>query len=373
MAVEPDQTRVEAEAAVRERLRAARQVVIKIGSKSLVGDAWERLAVDVAAARGSARRSVVIVSSGAIALGVEKLGLKSRPKEMAWLQAAAAAGQSVLMQRYEDAFGKLGIPVAQVLLTHADLANRVRTNNARNALAALLEVGAVPIINENDAVAVDEIKFGDNDQLASMVTPLCGADALLLLSDVEGLLDRDGRRVPFVRSVAHEARPLAGASTSGVGTGGMVSKVEAARRATLAGADVVIAAAREKAVVTRILAGEDVGTVFASVPQRLSARKHWIAYTLRPRGTIIVDTGAADAVLGQSKSLLTVGVLGVRGAFLPGDAVSVVGADGAELARGLVRLSSGDAARLAGRRHEDEEGREDIMVHRDDLVVIPAD
>src|SRR5690348_1432948 len=161
----------------RARLSRARRIVVKIGSKSLSGDAWDRLAAEVAQVRSAAsaplKRSVVLVSSGAIALGVEKLGLKARPKEMAWLQAAAAAGQSVLMQRYEDAFGKQGLPVAQVLLTHADLADRTRTNNARDAIAALLEAGAIPIINENDAVAVDEIKFGDNDQLAAMVTPLC--------------------------------------------------------------------------------------------------------------------------------------------------------------------------------------------------------
>src|SRR6185369_12404360 len=191
------------------------------------------------------------------------------------------------------------------------------------------------------AVAVEEIKFGDNDQLAAMVTPLCDADLLLLLSDVEGLLDADGRRVPFVRSVAREARPLAGASTSGVGTGGMASKVEAARRATLAGADVVIAAARDPGVVARVLAGEDVGTVFAAVPQRLSARKHWIAYTLRPRGAVLVDRGAAKAICTKNPSVLAIGVLGVRGTFLPGDAVSIVDPEGIEIARGLARLSAG--------------------------------
>jgi glutamate 5-kinase len=358
---------------VRARLGRARRIVVKIGSKSLSGDAWDRLAAEVAAVREGSRRSVVLVSSGAIALGVQKLGLKARPKEMAWLQAAAAAGQSVLMQRYEDAFGKLGLAVAQVLLTHADLADRARTNNARNALAALLEVGAVPIINENDAVAVDEIKFGDNDQLASMVTPLCEADLLLLLSDVEGLLDEQGRRVPFVRNVAREARPLAGASTSGVGTGGMASKVEAARRATLAGADVVIAAAREPSVVAKVLAGDDVGTVFAAVSQRLSARKHWIAYTLRPRGALLVDRGAAEALSTHGRSLLSVGVLGVRGTFLPGDAVSILDPTGAEIARGLARLSATDAASLAGRRREDDEETDEVMVHRDDLVVLPAE
>ncbi|HVY47783.1 MAG TPA: glutamate 5-kinase, partial [Minicystis sp.] len=346
-------------ARIRAGLGRARRVVVKIGSKSLAGDAWRRLAEDVASARDGGR-GVVIVSSGAIALGVEKLGLPARPKEIAWLQAAAAAGQSVLMQRYEDAFGALGMKVAQVLLTHADLADRARTNNARCALAALLEAGAVPIINENDAVAVEEIKFGDNDQLASMVAPLVDAELLLLLSDVEGLLDHDKRRVPFVQNVAREARPLAGGSTSGVGTGGMTSKVEAARRATFAGAHVVIAAAREPGIVARVLAGEDVGTLFAAVPNRLSARKHWIAYTLRPRGAVVVDRGAAEAVASNQKSVLAVGVVGVRGAFAPGDAVMVVDADGDEIARGLARLSAPDAARLAGRKRDDD--AEDVVV-----------
>ncbi|WP_438006548.1 glutamate 5-kinase [Sorangium sp. So ce321] len=355
----------------RAALKRCRRVIVKIGSKSLSGDAWDRLAAEVAALRGRSGRSLVIVSSGAIALGVAKLGLKARPKDMAWLQAAAAAGQSVLMQRYEEAFGKVGLLVAQVLLTHADLADRTRTNNARNALAALLEAGAIPIINENDAVAVEEIKFGDNDQLAAMVTPLCEADLLILLSDVEGLLDGDGRRVPFVRSVAREARHLAGASTSGVGTGGMASKVEAARRATLAGSHVVIAAAREPGIITRIVAGEDVGTLFAAVPQRLSARKHWIAYTLRPRGAILVDRGAAEAIGSKNRSILAVGVLGVRGTFLPGDAVAVVDPEGTEIARGLARMSAGDAARIA-RKKRDEAG-EDVVVHRDDLVVLPSE
>ncbi|WP_437675217.1 glutamate 5-kinase [Sorangium sp. So ce131] len=361
----------DAEPAARAALKRCRRVIVKIGSKSLSGDAWDRLAAEVAALRGRSGRSLVIVSSGAIALGVAKLGLKSRPKDMAWLQAAAAAGQSVLMQRYEEAFGKVGLLVAQVLLTHADLADRTRTNNARNALAALLEAGAVPIINENDAVAVEEIKFGDNDQLAAMVTPLCEADLLILLSDVEGLLDGDGRRVPVVRSVAREARHLAGGSTSGVGTGGMASKVEAARRATLAGSHVVIAGAREPNIVTRILSGEDVGTLFTAVPQRLSARKHWIAYTLRPRGAILVDRGAAEAISAKNRSILAVGVLGVRGTFLPGDAVAVVDPEGTEIARGLARMSASDAARIARKKRDD--AGEDVVIHRDDLVVLPSE
>jgi glutamate 5-kinase len=371
----PEGDAVAAALAARGALRKTRRAIIKIGSKSITGDAWDRLAGEVAAFRSSgsrgAARSVVIVSSGAIAHGVQKLGLKSRPKDMAWLQAAAAAGQSSLMQRYESAFEKVGIPVAQVLLTHADLADRARTNNARSALAALLEAGAVPIINENDVVAVDEIRFGDNDQLASMVTPLVEADLLLLLSDVEGLLDEHGQRVPLVRSVARDARHLAGASTSGVGTGGMSSKVEAARRATLAGANVVIAHAREPNVLGRVVAGEDLGTFFPAVPQRLSARKHWIAYTLRPRGVLLVDRGAAEAICSKNRTLLAIGVLGVRGTFQPGDAVSIVDPEGTEIARGLSRLSAGDAARVA--RQKREEAGDDVVVHKDDLVVLPVE
>jgi glutamate 5-kinase len=358
----------------RTALAKVRRAIVKIGSKSLTGDAWDRLAQDVAAFRSSGHRgarSIVIVSSGAIASGIQKLGLKSRPKDIARLQAAAAAGQSILMRRYEVAFDKLGIPVAQILLTHADLADRTRTNNARNAFAALLDVGCVPIVNENDAVAVEEIKFGDNDQLASMVTPLVEADLLLLLSDVEGLLDETGKRVPVVHNIAKEAKHLAGGSTSGVGTGGMSSKVEAARRATLAGAHVVIANAKEPGILGRVISGEDVGTFFPAVHQRLNARKHWIAFTLRPRGVILLDRGAADAISAKNRSILAVGVLGVRGSFQPGDAVSIVDPDGREIARGLCRLSQTDAARLAGQKRDDD--GEDVVVHRDDLVVLPSE
>jgi glutamate 5-kinase len=359
----------------RNVLSKVRRAIVKIGSKSLTGDAWDRLAQDVAAFCSSGQRgtrSVVIVSSGAIASGIQKLGLKSRPKDIARLQAAAAAGQSVLMRRYEVAFDKLGLPVAQILLTHADLADRTRTNNARNAFAALLDAGCIPIVNENDAVAVEEIKFGDNDQLASMVTPLVEADLLLLLSDVEGLLDQTGTRVPVVQNIAREARHLAGGSTSGVGTGGMSSKVEAARCATLAGAHVVIAHAREPGILGRVVAGEDVGTFFPAVHQRLNARKHWIAFTLRPRGVILIDRGASDAICAKNRSILAVGVLGVRGSFQPGDAVSIVDPDGTEIARGLSRLSQSDAARVASQKQDDDDGK-DVVVHRDDLVVLPKE
>lgn len=356
---------------LRARLGDVRNLVVKIGSKSLAGDAWARLADEVAwlRERSGGKARLVVVSSGAIALGVQKLGLKSRPKDMARLQAAAAAGQSILMQRYEDAFGARGIPVAQVLLTHADLADRVRTNNARDALAALLDAGAVPVINENDAVSVEEIKFGDNDQLAAMVTPLVDAELLVLLSDVEGLLDHGGARVPVVRDVETEARPLAGKSTSGVGTGGMLSKVGAAERATRSGAFVVIASAREPSIVRRVLSGDDVGTLFVPSRARLPARKHWIAYTLRPKGALLLDAGATLAVRSGKRSVLAVGLAGVRGRFEAGDAVSLVSSEGVELARGLARRGTLEVAELAGARPKKGE-ESPVIVHHDDLVVL---
>ena len=351
----------------RKDVARARRVVVKIGSSSLARDpqAHARLARAVKALTED-KRHVVIVSSGAIALGTKKLGYRARPKEMARLQAAAAAGQSLLMRAYEEAFGAVDLCVAQVLLTHADLADRVRANNARAALSALLDAGAVPVLNENDSVSVEEIKFGDNDELSAMVTPLVDADVLVLLSDVEGLLDGDGARVPVVRDVAAEALPLVRAKKSDVGTGGMASKIEAARRATLAGAHVLIADARKPDVLGRIFAGEDEGTLFVAASRRLPAKKHWIAFTLRPRGVMWLDEGAAKAVREKGKSVLGVGVAGVRGDFRAGDSVRLFAPDGEELGRGLARCSSTEAVVLAGRRVEDET-EPFVMVHRDDL------
>ncbi len=357
----------------------AKRIVIKIGSRTLASDrgVYTRLAEAVKKAHGKGRH-VVIVSSGAIALGTKKLGFPSRPKEMAKLQAAAAAGQSLLMQAYEEAFVTVSIPVAQVLLTHADLANRTRANNARAALAALLDAGAVPILNENDSVAVEEIKFGDNDQLAAMVAPLIDADLLVLLSDVDGLLDSDGVRIPVVRDVAKDALPHIRTTKSSVGTGGMGSKVEAARRATLAGASVVVADARVDGIVSAVLEGDDVGTLFVPSEKRLTARKYWIAFTLRPRGDVVLDRGAAAAVKSRGKSVLAVGVLGIRGLFGAGDCVRVLDADGAEIGRGLARVAAVDA--LAGlgkatarneKKEKDGDAGDDhaVVIHRDELVV----
>jgi len=359
---------------VRGACARARRVVVKIGSSTLAADAgvYARLADAIAARRGS---SFVVVSSGAIALGMKKLGYRARPKEMARLQAAAAAGQSLLMRAYEEAFAARGLSVAQVLLTHADLADRTRANNARAALGALLEAGAVPILNENDSVAVEEIRFGDNDQLAAMVAPLVEADLVILLSDVAGLLDGAGRRIAVVRDVATEALPhvrAARSSVGAVGTGGMASKIEAARRATLVGANVVLADARAPGIVEAVLSGQDVGTLFVGARERLSAKKSWIAFTLRPRGDVVLDAGAAGAVRAKGKSVLSVGVLGIRGDFRAGDAVRLVDAEGRELARGLARCTATEAAAVAGKARANLPpalAELAVIVHADELVV----
>jgi glutamate 5-kinase len=273
-----------------------------------------------------------------------------------------------------------------VLLTHADLADRTRANNARAALGALLDAGAVPILNENDSVAVEEIKFGDNDQLAAMVAPLVDADLVVLLSDVEGLLDAGGRRIAVIRDVGKEAVPFVRSSRPGespgtdsrrsssaaVGSGGMASKVEAARRATLAGANVVVADARVPGILDAVLAGDDVGTLFVGARERMSAKKYWIAFTLRPRGEMVLDRGAAEAVRAKGKSVLSVGVLGVRGDFRAGDAVRVVDVEGKEIARGLARCGAGDAAMVAGKARGElppELAELAVVVHADELVV----
>jgi glutamate 5-kinase len=354
----------------RKRLDGARRIVVKIGSRTLANDPgiYGDLAKSVAAAQAQ-ERSVVLVSSGAIALGTARLRMRARPREMAGLQAAAAAGQTALMRAYEDAFGALDIPVAQVLLTHADLSDRARANNARAALKALLAAGAVPILNENDSVSVEEIKFGDNDQLAALVAPLVDADLVILLSDIEGLLDAKGHRIPLVRDVVTDALPhVRPATKGGPGTGGMASKVEAARRANLAGADVVVADARVRGIIESILRGDDLGTWFVASQRKLNARRAWIAFTLRPRGTLLLDAGAAEAVRTKGRSILPIGVLGVRGDFRAGDAVRIVGPDGTEIGRGLARSGVEDAARVAGTAPI-EKGEAEVLVHRDDLAV----
>lgn len=360
----------------RQALVKARRIVVKVGSRTLARDPElpRRLAAQFAALTAQGR-SIVLVSSGAVAIGCGRLGYATRPTDVPSLQAAASAGQSVLMRRYDEAFAEHDLTAAQVLLTHADLANRVRLNNARAALGALLDAGAIPIINENDAVATDELRVGDNDQLAAMVSPLIGADALVLLTDVAGVLDATGERIATFNGWADFTDRGSGADR--VGSGGMHSKLDAAHKAQRSGAAVVIGPAARHDVLVDIFAGQDVGTYFVPVESVLRARQHWIAYTLRPTGAVLVDAGAVQALQTGKTSLLPVGVLGVRGDFHPGDSVQIVGPDGHEVGRGLTRLGAVDVARAAGKKGRDLEllfaGRGDFeVVHRDDLVLTPG-
>ena len=358
----------------RAALRDCRRIVVKIGSRALCseGGRFSQVAAQLAT-QVKAGRKVALVSSGAVAVGRERLGLTERPKTIARLQAAAATGQSLLMRAYEDTFEALGLHVAQVLLTHDVVSDRDRYLNARQAIDELLKLGVVPIINENDTVSIDELRFGDNDQLAAMVCTLIGADLLVLLSDVEGILDDRNNRISLVREVADIERFIKPPEDD-VGLGGMQSKVEAARRATLHGLPVAVGPAASADFLHRLLQGEDVGTLLLPAGSRLPSRKHWIAYTLKPRGRIVVDSGACRALRQRNSSLLPAGIVSVTGSFKVGDAVSIVSESGTELARGLARYDAADVKLLAGGHSQQIAERignhaGDEVVHRDDIVL----
>ena len=370
-------------ARVREIGRVGR-VVFKVGSslvteeRSLSLPKIDALAEEIArlAACGGAP---VVVTSGAIAAGAARLKLPRRPRTIPEKQAAAAVGQSYLMAAWEQAFRHHGLQVAQVLLTGGDLAERRRFTNAQNTLATLLEYGVVPVINENDTVAVDEIRVGDNDTLSATVAVLVGADLLVILSDVDGLYTGDPRHdpkatlVPTVRGVDAALIEAAGGTGSAVGTGGMRTKLVAARRVTDFGIPMAIASGQVPGNIRRLLAGEAVGTVFLPVGRRLAGKKHWIRHTLAPAGDILVDAGAARALVRGGKSLLPAGVTGAHGEFAAGDPVRIVGPDGKELARGLTRYAASEIAGIKGLTTERLRclgcHRQDEVVHRDELVV----
>jgi glutamate 5-kinase len=362
----------------REALTQARRVVVKIGSRLLAESPAGRPAAiaDQIAALRQRDVEVLIVSSGAIALGVRRLRLPGRPRELPAQQAAAAVGQSRLMQHWEHAFAVHDLAIGQVLLTHDDLGDRRRFLSARLTLRALLDHGVVPIINENDTVATEEIKFGDNDQLAALVCNLISADALIILTDVEGVRDAAGVRMPIVQDIEREAVPVAGGSTSGVGLGGMASKVSSARIVTRTGIPAVVAPGREPDVVARVLAGADLGTLFLPGPGVLSARKHWIAYGARPAGRLVIDDGAVRALRDHGRSLLPAGIVAVEGEFDLGDTVSVIaGAGGAEIARGLAAYPAADLRKISGLQSAAIEATLgyksiDEAIHRDDLVIL---
>jgi glutamate 5-kinase len=368
------------------RLAAARRVVVKIGSALLVEQAtgrvnrgWlETLALDVASLRKRGQE-VVLVSSGAIALGRRQLGLPAGRLELEQSQAAAAVGQIRLAHAWKEVLEPHGCAVAQVLLTLGDTEQRRRYLNARNTLTTLLKLGAVPVINENDTVATAEIRYGDNDRLAARVAQMASADCLVLLSDVDGLYSADPTRSPGaefiaeVRQITPEVEAMAGGSASDMGSGGMTTKLQAAKIAVAAGCHMCVAAGREPHPLQRIESGERC-TWFLADGSPIAARKQWIAGSLKPAGELVVDPGAALA-LRQGRSLLPAGVVRVSGRFDRGDTVVVRDPDGREVARGLSAYASTDAELLCGRRSNELEGLlgyrgRDEIIHRDDLVLV---
>ncbi|MCW3481745.1 glutamate 5-kinase [Neisseriaceae bacterium JH1-16] len=368
-------------------IHTASRLVVKVGSSLVTNDgkgldlgALARWAAEIAELKRRGKE-VVLVSSGAIAEGCQRLGWSRRPKAVHELQAAAAVGQMGLAQAYETAFREHGLKTAQVLLTHEDLADRTRYLNARSTLTALLALNVVPIINENDTVVTDEIRFGDNDTLGALVTNLIEADALVILTDQQGLYTADPRKHPDAEFV-HEAEAgdaaleeMAGGAGSSVGTGGMYTKIVAAKRAARSGAATVIASGREVNVLSRLADGEGIGTQLVAPTNRMAARKQWLADHLKLTGRLVLDDGAALAVREKHTSLLPIGVIGVEGDFLRGEAVACVDGTGREVARGLVNYSS-DEARLIMKKPtralEETLGYlvEPELIHRDNMVTL---
>ena len=372
-------------------LRDARRIVVKVGSSLVTNEGrgldeaaigeWSRQLAALVRAEGAQHREVIMVSSGAVAEGMKRLGWTTRPRQIHELQAAAAVGQMGLAQMYETKLREQGMGSAQVLLTHADLADRERYLNARSTLLTLLELGVVPVINENDTVVNDEIKFGDNDTLAALVANLVEADALIILTDQKGLYTADPRRDPAAEFV-HEARAgdvaldaMAGGVGSSIGSGGMITKIIAAKRAAGSGASTVIAWGREPDVLLRLAQGEGIGTLLVAQTAKKQARKQWMADHLQLRGAVVVDDGAAAKLRSEGKSLLPIGMTAVEGDFSRGDVIAVRDAAGSEIARGLANYASAEARLLCRKPSAEFQNllgymAEPEMVHRDNLVLM---
>lgn len=364
----------------REQVTRARRIVVKVGSSSLTTAAGGidpdriKTLVDALAAARSRGADIVLVSSGAIAAGLAPLGFKGRPDDLASQQAAASVGQGLLVHRYTEEFARHGLTASQILLTVDDVTRRAHYRNARQTLARLLELGVLPVVNENDTVATSEIRFGDNDRLAALVAHLVRADLLVLLSDVDALYDAPpsqpgATRITEVRSAEDLAGITIGAAgAAGVGTGGMVTKIDAARIAVEAGIPVVLTAAP---LAGAALSGDDVGTLFHAQGKRVGVRQLWLAHATEPAGAVHVDAGAVRALVERGASLLAVGVTGATGDFHGGDPVDVVGPDGAVVARGLVAFDAHEIPELAGRSTESlDADRARELIHRDDMVVL---
>ncbi len=368
-------------------LRHARRIVVKVGSSlvtnegrgldaSAIGDWCRQLA---ALAREG--REVLMVSSGAIAEGMKRLGWKTRPRELHELQAAAAVGQMGLVQMYASQLSQHGITSAQVLLTHADLADRERYLNARSTLRTLLALKALPVINENDTVVNDQIKFGDNDTLGALVANLIEADALVILTDQRGLYSADPRRdanarfIDVARAGDEALERMAGGVGSAIGRGGMLTKVLAAKRAASSGASTIIAWGREHDVLLRLAAGESIGTALIASTATLAARKQWMVDHLQLRGSVTVDAGAVGKLRGEGKSLLPIGVVDVAGGFARGDVIAVRSPEGQEVARGLANYSAAETRLIARKPSAQIEAMlgyaaEPELIHRDNLVIL---
>ncbi len=367
-------------------LKSARRIVVKVGS-SLVTNEGRGIDAEAVgnwcrqlAALAAQGRELVMVSSGAVAEGMKRLGWRTRPTELHELQAAAAVGQMGLAQMYETQLSRFGMGSAQVLLTHADLADRERYLNARSTLLTLLRLQVIPVINENDTVVNDEIKFGDNDTLGALVANLVEADALVILTDQRGLYSADPRQHPDARFIAQAQagdpalEQMAGGAGSSIGRGGMLTKILAAKRAAGSGASTVIAWGREPDVLLRLAAGEAIGTALLAGTPKLAARKQWMADHLQLRGSVRVDAGAVLKLRDEGKSLLPIGVIEVEGEFHRGDVIAVLSVAGTEIARGLANYSSGEARLIARKPSSQIVGllgyaNEQELIHRDNMVL----
>jgi glutamate 5-kinase len=365
----------------------ARRIVVKVGSSLVTNEgrgidhaAVARWAEEIAALRAS-DREIVLVSSGAIAEGMQRLGWAERPAAIHALQAAAAVGQMGLVQAYETAFSRFGLHTAQILLTHDDLADRRRYLNARSTLITLLGLGVIPIINENDTVTTDEIRLGDNDTLGALVTNLIEADVLVLLTDQGGLYSRDPRRdsaaalVRQARAADPALEAMAGGAGTQVGRGGMLTKVLAAKRAARSGASTIIASGREERVLTRLAAGEAIGTELLADAMTLAARKQWLADHVRLAGHLTLDAGAVRALVRDGKSLLPIGVIACSGEFERGEVVGCCDTEGREVARGLVNYSAAETQRIMRKPSSEIESLlgyvdEPELIHRNNLVLL---
>lgn len=368
-------------------LQNSKTLIIKVGSSLVTnnGEGLDRGAIAAWAAQISALiaqgKQVVLVSSGAVAEGMQRLGWKKRPVEVNELQAAAAVGQMGLVQMYESCFSQHGLHTAQILLTHEDLSDRKRYLNARSTLKTLLNLKVIPIINENDTVVTEEIRFGDNDTLGALVANLIEADTLVILTDQQGLYSADPRKDSSAQFINFEMagnpalEKMAGGAGTNVGTGGMLTKILAAKRAANSGAHTIIASGREPNVLVRLSAGEAIGTHLQAGQMKIVAKKQWLADHLRIGGKLVLDTGAVNVLTKEGKSLLAIGVVDVQGAFERGDVVACVNADGVELARGIVNYNSQEVARIKRKpSHEIEQilgyVEESELIHRDNMVLL---